>query len=119
MRPALAVFSLGQGPTSSPLHPGAQSCPRARGISHAAGKRRERLREGIKAVSRVIILGVVMDVIYQIVVLHGFRPLQLAVIVLGLAFLPYLILRGPIARLARHFLQRKADAHETHLAPNR
>jgi hypothetical protein len=58
------------------------------------------LGEGWKAVTRVILLGVAMDTIYQLIVFHWIHPLQLVVVVFGLAFLPYVILRGPIQRLA-------------------
>ena len=65
-------------------------------------ERTELLAHGIKSVSRVIVLGVVMDTIYQLFVLGGrFRPLELVVVVLLLAFVPYLMFRGPFNRLAR------------------
>src|SRR4029078_7446617 len=53
------------------------------------------LREGEHAVARVIALGVVMDVIYQVIVFRWIYPFQLIVTVLLLAFVPYLLLRGP------------------------
>lgn len=59
------------------------------------------LREGWKAVARVMALGVVMDVAYQLIVFRRLYPVELVVIVLVLAFLPYLLLRGPIDRLMR------------------
>jgi len=66
------------------------------------GERKELLTHGFRAVSRVIVLGVVMDTAYQIFVLGGrFRPLELVVIVLLLSFVPYLVFRGPFNRLAR------------------
>jgi hypothetical protein len=58
------------------------------------------LREGWKAVTRVILLGAAMDTIYQLIVFRWIHPLQLVVVVLGLAFLPYVIFRGPIERIA-------------------
>jgi hypothetical protein len=70
------------------------------------GERWELLREGGKAVARVIALGVVMDVVYQLLVFHRIHPLQLVVVVLALAFVPYLILRGPISRIARAWMTR-------------
>jgi hypothetical protein len=63
-------------------------------------ERTELLAHGIKSVSRVIVLGVMMDTIYQSFVLGGrFRPLELVVVLL-LAFVPYLMFRGPFNRLA-------------------
>ena len=71
-----------------------------------SGERWELLREGGKAVARVIALGVVMDIVYQLLVFHRIHPLQLVVIVLTLAFVPYLIFRGPINRVARAWMTR-------------
>ena len=52
----------------------------------------------------ILILGVVMDTIYQWMVLDTFYPGQAAVIAILLAFVPYLILRGPFERIARHWV---------------
>lgn len=59
-----------------------------------------RLREGIVSTARIILLGLGMDAIYQYMVLGTFYPGEAALVALLLAFIPYLILRGPIARLA-------------------
>lgn len=69
-------------------------------------RRKKRLVEGIRAVARVLILGAAIDVIYQIVELDGFRPLQTLVIAVLLAFVPYAIVRGPATRVARYFIRR-------------
>ena len=44
-----------------------------------------------------------MDVIYQIIVLKGLRPLEGLIVSVVLAILPYLLVRGPVNRLARMF----------------
>ena len=62
------------------------------------------LREGAHAVGRVILLGVVMDVIYQLIVFGWIHPIELVVVVFFLAFSPYLVLRGPMNRIARRWL---------------
>jgi hypothetical protein len=59
------------------------------------------LREGLNATARIILLGLVMDVIYQLIVLKTFFPNQALVIALLLAFVPYLIIRGLVFRVAR------------------
>ena len=61
-----------------------------------------RLWEGILSTARVLILGVIMDVIYQWIVLKTFYPAESAIIAILLAFVPYLLLRGPFERVARH-----------------
>jgi hypothetical protein len=79
-----------------------------RGVRTAEG-RRGRLWEGIVSTARILILGVIMDVIYQWVVFQTFYPVQAAVIAVLLAFVPYLLLRGPFARIARHWIARPAS----------
>ncbi len=64
------------------------------------------LREGGRAVARVIGLAAAMDVVYQLLVFHRIHPLELVVIVMTLAFLPYVIFRGPINRIARAWRTR-------------
>jgi hypothetical protein len=59
------------------------------------------LREGLNATARIILLGLVMDVIYQLIVLKTFYPNEALVIALLLAFVPYLIIRGLVFRVAR------------------
>jgi hypothetical protein len=73
------------------------------------GGRTGRLWEGIISTARIIILGVVMDIIYQWMVFKTFYPVQAAVIAIMLAFVPYLLLRGPFLRLARHWVARPAS----------
>ena len=71
------------------------------------GSRATLLREGWNAELRVLGLGVVMDVIYQLMVFGTIYPFELVVIVLALAFLPYVIVRGPINRIARVWMTGK------------
>ncbi len=71
--------------------------------------RRNRLREGFKAVSRVFTFAIVMDLIYQVIVLRWFYPMQALIVAFVLAFLPYILLRGPVNRIAR-FLKRPPEA---------
>jgi hypothetical protein len=42
-----------------------------------------------------------MDAIYQWIVLKTFYPIEAVIVAIALAFFPYLLLRGPIARVAR------------------
>jgi hypothetical protein len=60
-----------------------------------------RLREGLISTARVILLGLVMDAIYQVIVFKAFYPVETVIVAFLLAFVPYLVLRGPIARVAR------------------
>ena len=61
------------------------------------------LREGLNATARIILLGLVMDGIYQIIVFQRFYPAEAVVIALVLAFLPYVVLRGVVLRITRRW----------------
>ena len=60
-----------------------------------------RLREGLISTARVILLGLCMDLIYQFIEFKTFHPAEAVIIALLLAFAPYLLLRGPCARIVR------------------
>jgi hypothetical protein len=68
------------------------------------------LQEGLHKVGRVIVLGIVMEVAYQLIVLRWIYLGEMALMVFGLACLPYLLLRGSINRIARHWLGPKRVA---------
>jgi hypothetical protein len=59
------------------------------------------LREGLKRLSRVIVFALVMDAIYQFMVLGRFYLGEALVTAFVLAVLPYLLVRGPVDRIAR------------------
>jgi hypothetical protein len=87
------------------LHDGLKDARRGRApylwtILHEPEKRAARLGEGVIATARIILLGLGMDAIYQYEVLKTFYPAEAVLVALLLAFLPYVILRGPIARIA-------------------
>ena len=66
--------------------------------------RRARLAgEGLRATARVLLLGLAIDALYQVLVFDSFHPAEAVLVALLLAFLPYLLLRGPAARVARRF----------------
>jgi hypothetical protein len=59
------------------------------------------IRDGWKSIGRVFILALVLDVIYQFMVLRFVYPGEAIVVAFILAILPYLVLRGLVTRLAR------------------
>lgn len=69
-------------------------------------KRASRLREGMVSTARIMLLGIGMDVIYQLTVLKTFYPSEAVLIAIALAFVPYFLLRGPIARIGHWWLNR-------------
>jgi hypothetical protein len=63
-------------------------------------RRMVRLREGLISTARVILLGLGMDAIYQFIELGTFHPAEAVIVALLLAFVPYLLLRGLVTRIA-------------------
>jgi hypothetical protein len=59
-----------------------------------------RLREGLNATAKIILVGLAMDVTYQIIVFKTLYPVEALFIALLLAFVPYLLIRGPVERIA-------------------
>jgi hypothetical protein len=72
-------------------------------------QRTVRLNEALVATARIILLGLVIDGIYQAIEFKAFHPAEAVIIALVLAFLPYLLLRGLIARAARRWFNREGD----------
>ena len=66
-----------------------------------AANRADLLREGWGAIARVFFLAVIMDVIYQWIVLRWIYPGELLLVAVFLAVVPYLLVRGPVNRIAR------------------
>jgi hypothetical protein len=82
-------------------------------VLHDREKRAARLEEGLAATARILLLGLVMDLIYQVWVLGKLYPTEAAIVAIGCAFLPYALMRGPVERVAKWWLQRTHP--ETHL----
>ena len=68
--------------------------------------RRDLLREGWKAVAKVFVMAVTIDAIYQIIQLRWFYPGEALIVATVLAFVPYLLIRGPVGRIARGWRSR-------------
>ena len=75
--------------------------PYLRTILFDPSQRAAYVREGLKRVGRVIILSFVMDAIYQYMVLRRFYVGEALVTVFVLAVIPYVLIRGPVHRIAR------------------
>ena len=76
----------------------------------------ELAREGWNDVSKVFILAVILDSIYQLIVHRGVYILELVIMATGLAILPYILVRGPVNRVAQ-LLSRKRQATNRELRP--
>jgi len=68
--------------------------------------RRELLREGWKAVAKVFTLAALIDAAYQVMVFRWVYPGEVLLVAFLLACVPYLLIRGPVNRIARSGRQR-------------
>jgi tryptophan-rich sensory protein len=98
LQPAMAVLAA--------LHDGIQDAKLGRSpylwtLLNSAAERSGRLAEGVIATARILLLGLCMDTVYQLIVFKTFYPAQAVIVAIVLGFIPYLLLRGPIARVAR------------------
>jgi len=71
------------------------------GLLTDPANRADMLKDGWKGVGKVFILALVLDLVYQFIVLHFFYPVEAIVVSVILAIVPYLLLRGLANRLAR------------------
>lgn len=67
--------------------------------------RGELLRESWQDIAKVFFAAVIIDSTYQIMELRWFYPEEALIVATCLALLPYLLLRGPANRIARHWPQ--------------
>lgn len=67
------------------------------------GQRVDLLLHGWRSIARVFMLAVVMDLIYELVMGRWFYPLETLTVAVVLAVVPYLLLRGPVNRVARRW----------------
>lgn len=74
-----------------------------------SAEERARFDEGLIATSRIILLGLVMGIIYQVIVFKTFFPGEAVIFALALAFVPYVILRGLFARGMPWWAGRQKD----------
>jgi hypothetical protein len=74
------------------------------------GHRREMMQNGWKSVGKIFILAVVLDAVYQLMVIRWFYPGETLAVAFILAIIPYLALRGPVNRLT--LWKEKEGDHE-------
>ena len=75
---------------------------------HEQGGRLARLAHAARSIARLLVLGATMEVAYQALEFGAFYPLEALVVVFALCCLPYLVLRGPVTRLANRWLRLRA-----------
>jgi hypothetical protein len=70
--------------------------------------RPELFHQGRKDVEKVFALAVLLDAIYQLMVQRGVYVLELLIVAPTLAVIPYVLLRGPVSRIARWVALRRS-----------
>jgi hypothetical protein len=65
------------------------------------GERASMIKDGWKSIGRVFLLALLLDVVYQIIVLRFVYVGEAIIVAFVLAIVPYLFIRGPVTRLAR------------------
>jgi hypothetical protein len=81
--------------------------------------RPELFQQGRKDVGKVFILAAALDSVYQLIVHRGVYVLELLVVATALAIVPYVLIRGPVNRIARRkHIRPSHEKNEGVLAAN-
>jgi hypothetical protein len=66
-------------------------------------ERRRLFRSALRDIGRVFVVAIVMDTAYQLWVFRWIYPVQMLIVAVACAIVPYVLVRGPITRIARRF----------------
>ena len=72
--------------------------------------RSDHLRDGWRSIGKVFLIALALDVVYELIVLKTIRPIESIIIATVLAIVPYILLRGPINRIARRLPPKRQRA---------
>ena len=64
-------------------------------------QRSDMLRDGWKSVGKIFVIAVIIDLVEQFIVFRWFYPGEALLVAFILACIPYLLIRGPVNRIAR------------------
>ena len=64
------------------------------------------IRSGWKDIGKLFMVAMVLDTIYQAIVLRGFHLVQALLVAIFVAVIPYVVLRGPATRLTHRMGKR-------------
>jgi hypothetical protein len=87
--------------------------PYFRAIFTHPDQRWDMLRDGWKSVGKVFVIAVIIDLVEQFIVFRWFYPGEALLVALILAFIPYLLIRGSVNRIARG--KRRSASDDTRL----
>jgi hypothetical protein len=69
--------------------------------------RNDLLKEGWRELTRVFLIAVIIDLIYELIVFHEIHPVQSLIVAAVLALLPYPLFRGLVNRIVRRWRQSR------------
>ena len=73
-------------------------------------ERHRLFRMALKDVGRIFVVAIVLDTVYQLIVFRWVYPGEVLVVAVVCAIVPYVLVRGPITRLARLAYRRWGPA---------
>lgn len=76
-------------------------------LFHPPG-RADLVRSAVEDIGRVFVVACVLDSVYQLAFLHVFYPGLVLFVAVACAIVPYVVVRGPVNRLARLLIGRPA-----------
>jgi hypothetical protein len=65
-------------------------------------QRHNLIRDTWRDVGKVFSIAFLLDIIYQVAVFRWIYPVQALIVAVALAIVPYILVRGPVNRLASH-----------------
>ena len=78
-------------------------------FTNHSGHRRELIRDGWTSIAKVFFMAMVIDVIYQLVVQWWIYPLEIVIVAIVLAVVPYILIRGPFNRILQRLGWPRSD----------
>ena len=77
-------------------------------ITNYGGHRRELIRGGWAAIAKVFFMAMLIDAIYQFIVQRWIYPLEVVIVAILLAVVPYILVRGPLNRVLSRFISPRS-----------
>ena len=78
-----------------------------------ASSRAQFLHSGWKDISKIFLIAMALDAVYQAIVFHRFYVIQALIVAISVAAIPYALIRGPVNRIVGG-----SRTHHSHLPPH-
>jgi hypothetical protein len=80
-------------------------------------ERRQLFRSAVKDIGRVFVFALVLDTTYQLMVLRSVYVVQLLIVAVACAVVPYVLIRGPVTRVANRMYRHRPRPVDTGARP--